>query len=222
MKRLEILKGLAALSVLATAYNTHFDLIGIPRLWELHLALSFLCILLFLAGVYHDQLSRKLMEQAQREEHRSYDLNPLAAQELIFREALIAFLLFIPVIPALLRFPGEPYLGLSLLLFPVHGLIRSIRTRAMKGMSLIIGEHSFAYPLRSTRSIRYEELDRIEVKYGELFFIRKDGRVDTFPLEFLSEGRERAIEHLQERLASYGVKGSGALQELFSSRASKV
>lgn len=222
MKRLEILKGLVAFAVLASSYNSYFDLIEVPKLREVHVALSLLCFLLFLTGLYHDHLSRRMMIRARDTEHEAFPMTRKASDDLLFRESLIGFLLFIPVIPALLSFPNEAHLGLATFLFPMHGMIRAYRTKRMTGMQLIVGEDRIVYPLRSNRSILYEELKRVEVKYDHIYFIRKDHRVDTLHLEFLPEEDGRAWDRLSERLGAYEVKGSADLQELGASSNSKV
>ncbi len=222
MKSLEYLKALCALSILASTYNTHFELLELPRVQDIHLGISLLCVSLFLIGLYHDHLSHKLVEKARLQEHRSFPLAPRAANELLFREGLLGFLFFIPVIPALLRFPQAFYLGLSLFLFPLHGLIRGFRTKGMKGMQLIVASDRFVFPLRSHRSIRYEDLKRVVVKYEHLYFVLKDNRVETFPLEFLPENSEEALKSLSERLKAHGVKGNGSVQELFLSTNPRV
>lgn len=213
MKRLEFLKGITALAILATAYNTHFDLIRIPKKEELHIALSVLCFLLFLLGLYHDRLSRQTRLRTLRTDHRVFPYGRQASQDLLFREGLIAFLLFIPVIPALLRFPEQPYLGLALFLFPLHGMIRGYRIQRMLDMELLIGEDRVAFPLRSTRSILYQELRRVEIKYEYLYFILKDDRVECLPLEFLAERKQEALDLLGEKLASEGISGSEQFHE---------
>lgn len=218
MKGLEYLKLLSALAILASTYNTHFELLQIPRIQDVHLGLSLLCVSLFFIGIYHDHLSRQLMEGARQQEHSSFSLSPRAASEILFREGLLSFLLFLPVIPALLRFPQASYLGISLFLFPLHGLIRAFRTKWMKGMKLIVASDRFVYPLRSNRSIRYQDLQRVLVKYEHLYFVLRDGRVETFPLEFLPEKNEEALRSLSERLIANGVKGGEAVQELFPSK----
>jgi hypothetical protein len=217
MKRLEFFKGIVALSVLATAYNAHFDLIQVPKRADVHLAISFLCVLLFLAGLYHDRLSSRLLRRVRAEEHDAYPMGQKAASDLLFREGLIGLLLFIPVIPALLSFPAEPYLGLSLFLFPLHGLIRAYQTKWLKGMELLIGKERLAFPLRSTRSVRYDELREVALKYEHLYLILKDDRVETLPLDFLSDNKEHALERLAERLKENGIKGHEALYELAGS-----
>lgn len=222
MKRLEILKGLAAFLALVSTYNAHFDLIQVPRIQDVHIALSLLCSLLFLTGLYHDRLSRRMMARARDKEHEAFPMSRRASDELLFREALIGFLFFIPVIPALLIFPNAPHLGLALFLFPMHGMIRAYRTKRMTGMQLIVGDDRIVYPLRSNRSILYEEIKRVDIKYDYIYFIRKDHRVETLPLEFLPDEEGRAWGRLSERLGAYEVKGSEKLQELVASSKSSV
>ncbi len=217
MKRLEILKGVAALSVLAIAYNSYFDLIDLPRREDLNLALSILCTLLFLAGLYHDHLSRKMLRSARKKGSRSFSVSRKGIRDQRFREGLLIFLFFIPVIPALLSFPSQPYLGLSLFLFPLHGIVRSYRAQKMKGAELIVAPDRIAFPLRSTRSVRFEDLDRVALKYEHLYFIFKDGKVETLPLNLLPPDKtveQEALGFLGEQLQKAGVKGSEGIQEL--------
>ncbi|MFB6257202.1 MAG: hypothetical protein ABEH38_00795 [Flavobacteriales bacterium] len=215
MRRLEILKGISALGILGTTYNAYFDLLAIPRLYELHLALSLLCVLLFLVGLYHDQLSRRLMQKAREEAQESFRLDPQASRDLLFREGLIGFLLFLPVIPSLLKFPEQPYLGLSLFLFPLHGLLRGYRMKWMKGLYLVIGSERIAFPLRSTRSIRFTEIQKVAVKYEHLYFILKNDSVETFPLDHLPPNdKGNALRSLGEKMKEKGIKGSDTVQEL--------
>lgn len=214
MRRLEFLKGVAALTVLATAYNNIFDVVEIAKGYEFNLALSFLCAFLFLAGIYHDKLSREVLKQAQNEGYQSYPVSRDGIRDLIFREGLLSFLFLIPVVPALHSFPTQPQLGLSLFLFPLHGAVRIFRSQKMKGTELVIGPDRIAYTLRSTRSVHYEDLDRVAVKYEYVYFILKNERVETLPLEFLPENKKDILGHLAERLKANGVKGGNAVQEL--------
>lgn len=214
MGRLELLKGLAAFTVLAAAYNHYFGLIEIARSYEIHLALSFLCTLLFLTGIYHDRLSHQVMKRAQKEGSRSFPVSPEGIRDLLFREGLLSFLFFIPVVPALLSFPAQPHLGLSLFLFPMHGAIRMFRSQRMKGTGMIIGPDRIAYSLRSTRVVHYEDLDRVAVKYEHLYFILRDGKVETLPLEFFPVKKKEPIQLLADQLQANGIKGGEAVQEL--------
>lgn len=212
MKRLELFKAFTALTVLASAFNTHFDLLRISRQWELHLALSLICSSLFLIGLYHDRLGRRLQRTAKEEEHLRFGMTRKAAKELMFTEGLLTFLFAIPVIPTMLSFPGEPHLGLSVLLFPLHGLIRCFRTRYLKNLELILGENGMVITLRSPLFIQYKELRRAEFKYEDLYLILRDNRVRSLPLAFLQEEGKEALKILGQRLKEKGIEGADELQ----------
>lgn len=217
MKRLELFKAIAALTVLASSYNSYFDLLEIPRRWDVHLALSLLCTSLFLIGLYHDQLGRKLLRKAKEVEHIRFPMTRRASSELLFTEGLLTFLFAIPVIPVMLSFPEEPHLVLSVLLFPLHGLIRCYRTRYLKNLELIIGQNGLVITLRSALSIRYQDLKRVELKYEHLYLVLKDKRVRTLPLDFLEDEGKEALGALKERFKEMGIRGAESLQDPSSS-----
>lgn len=213
MRSLDLLKGAVSLLILGSVFNEHFDLLTIPRLSDVHVAISALCFALFSIGLYHDRLSRSLMKRSKSSAHHRYGMARIAGKELLFKEGLTTFLLAIPVIPTFYHFPGEVHLGMGILLFTIHGLIRCLRFYRGDHLELILAEDRISFTLRSARSILYQNIREVKVKYEHIYFILKDGQVEDLPLAFFDENGEGVMETVRRKLEEKGVKNKLPVQE---------
>lgn len=213
MRSLDLLKGAVALLIIGSVFNEHFDLLPIPHLADVHISISILCFALFSVGLYHDRLSRSLMKQSKSGAHHRYAMVPHAGKELLFREGLTTFLLAIPVIPTFYHFPREIHLGMGVLLFSIHGLIRCLRFYRGDNLELVLAEDRISFTLRSARSILYQNIREVKVKYEHIYFILKDGRVEDLPLAYFDGNGKGIMETVRKKLEEKGVKNKLPLQE---------
>ncbi|MFB6307135.1 MAG: hypothetical protein ABEH43_09160, partial [Flavobacteriales bacterium] len=174
-----------------------------PYFNDIMLGIALGILLLFLINLYKEYLIKQIQKEFNEENYSKLPLTQKASNDISFKNKIQILLLSFPLLITLFTLPEYPHVSFSILLF-VGKSIKDAQNAKNKQFSLYLNNSVLKSDLEKPRSISFDDLKKLDVKYNTLFFIYNDNNITTIPLTYLPnsgsdiEWKEKFIKYLDK------------------------